>query len=377
MGKEIVPTILKEGVYKTGEVESLKQIEGVKIIDLYKQQLEELFEIDNPELLLSSDFKKKRQTFVAQKQSGNSDVKGSWVYFPWSNILIHTVDEVSYFRLRTNRNKNLITAAEQDKLYSAKVGITGLSVGNSIATSLAYSGIGAFHLADFDDLETANLNRMRAGLQDIGKSKLDITTEQIYEIDPYANIETWPSGLKEKDLEGFLNNGGGLDVVFDEIDDFEMKIRLRLAARKAQIPVLMFTSLGDNILVDIERYDLEPDMEIFGGLIGDVPEDILNSEIGEKEKIKYAMKTVGIEHIPTRALGSLLEINKTLVGRPQLYGTVAADGGLAAYIVKRLILGWDLPSGRHYIPFSGLFGLSRGPEDNREEILTKLMTRVK
>jgi hypothetical protein len=299
------------------------------------------------------------------------------MYFPWSGVLLHTVNGEEYQKLRTNRNQLLITSVEQAKLANASVGVTGLSVGNGIAVSLAYMGIGVFRLAEFDTLETANLNRLRSGIPHLGDPKLDVTLEQLYEINPYAEVQTWPAGLKGDDLSGFLDGGRRLDVVFDEIDDFGMKVRLRMAARDAKVPVIMLTSLGDNILVDVERYDTEPDLPLFHGLLGDLPEEILRNPIGEKEKIKYAMQLVGAQYIPTRALESLLQINRTIVGRPQLYSTIAVDGGLAAYLVRRIILGQSLPSARSYLSFDKLLDLPAPAADNRDEILAKLKELTK
>lgn len=372
MSPHASPLYLYEGQYDAVNLEELKQNPLWRTIDIYELQLNELFEIDNPNLLHDPDFEKHKQIYVSQTQGEQPQLRGNWVYFPWSGTLMHMVDADTYDRLRTNRNQNLITADEQAKINKFRVGITGLSVGNSIAVGLAYSGIGTFHLAEFDSLETVNLNRLRSGVHQIGQSKLDITTQQIYEINPYARIESWPKGLRETDLKGFLGLEQSLNVVFDEIDDFEMKIRLRIAAKKARVPVVMFTSLGDNVLVDVERYDLEPDLPLFNGLLGNVPEEILRTTIGEKEKIKYAMQIVGVDYVPTRALASLLEINRTLVGRPQLYSTIAVESGLAGYVTKRLALSWPLPSGRWYVPFDTLLNLPAIDEDSRQDILQKL-----
>ena len=372
MSAHTKPIILYEGSYTETDVEKLKSQNKIwQLIDMYRDQLAEQFEIENPALKRSHDYDSMQQEFVGQ-YSDNSQIHGNWVYFPWSGVLIHMVPEDIYFNLRTNRNQNLISSDEQIKIKNTCVVSTGLSVGNSIAVGLAYMGVGSFKLAEFDTLETANLNRLRSGLQYVGSPKLSATTQQIYEINPYAHIEAWDNGLNKADLNEFLLGEHKLNVVFDEIDDFEMKVRLRTAAKKAKVPVIMLTSLGDNVLVDIERYDSDLDLTIFNGLLGKLPEEILEKEIGEMEKIKYAMKIVGTEHIPTRALGSLFEINHTLIGRPQLYTTIAVEGGLAGYLVRRLLLGEDLPSGRSYMSFDKILNYSNPKDSDREELITKL-----
>jgi hypothetical protein len=372
MNTDTLPHYLREDSYSQHDLAELQQKPLWKTVDVYEMQLGELFEIDNPHLLRDPEYESLRAAYIAKEKGETPEVRGDWVYLPWSGTLVHMVKEADYNRLRTNRNQNLISKQEQATLSNFSVGVTGLSVGNSIAVGLAYNGISTFHLAEFDRLETANLNRLRSGVHLLGESKLDITAQQIYEINPYAALSTWPEGLREADLPAFLGGDQPLGVVFDEIDDFEMKIRLRIAAREAHVPVLMLTSLGDTILVDVERYDLQPELAIFNGLLGDLPEEILTTEIGEKEKIKYAMQVVGADYVPTRALASLLEINRTLVGRPQLYSTIAAEGGLAGYLVRRLALGWELPSGRWCIAFDTLLDLPKEDDNDRPIILQKL-----
>ena len=57
-------------------------------------------------------------------------------------------------------------------------------------------------------------------------------------------------------------------MVVDECDDLEMKVRLREHARAAGRPVVMATSHRG--MLDVERFDLEPERPTFHGLLGDV-----------------------------------------------------------------------------------------------------------
>ncbi len=357
------PRVLLPGEFSEEDVRELKAANKIwKTVDIYSRQVEELAEISYP-----GGDSQKRQEFIDQK--GDGDLAGAWVYYPWSGTLMHCVGEDDLFALRTNRNQNLITKDEQKTLSQATVAVAGMSVGSGIALSCVYSGMSnTIKLADFDELSTANLNRLRESVSDVGTPKIDLATQHVYEINPFAKVETLDR-ITIDTMDGFLRN---TSVVFDEIDDFEMKIRLRIAAKAAKIPVIMLTSLGDNILVDVERYDLDADLPLFHGLLGDLPEEILNAKIGEKEKVKYAMQLVGINHIPTRALASLMQINKTLVGRPQLYSTIAVDGGLAAYLVRRLVLGQPLPSARGYVSFGTILDLPAISDGERESTLKQL-----
>lgn len=366
MGEELKnqykPIILKEGNYSLSDLNEFKTKFNIwKISDIFKSQLQELYEIQNPSTIHSSSFKKDLEDFIGVKNKPNM---GNWIYFPWSGILIHSLNESDYFDLRTNRNKLLITNEEQRKLFDACVGFVGLSIGSHFAISLAYSGISnSMKLAEFDKISTSNLNRLRAGIKDIGSAKIEFASSEIYNINPYADLDLYPDGISGESLVDFFNKGKKLNLIFEAIDDFEMKIKLRLEARKQAVPVIMLTNLGDSLLVDVERFDIDKDLPLFNGLIGKTPEEILNSEITEKNKIKHAIKITDPKHLSGRILETLYEINKTLVGRPQLFSTVSMAGGFSAYLAKKLILEDNLKSGRYYIEFDNIINALNSSEE--------------
>lgn len=354
MGEENMngPTLLREGGFSEEDLGRLKKQQNIfKIVDLYHGQSEELFRILKPG---GSDAE--LATFIADRPSG--DMAGSWVYYPWSGTLLHTLNQDDLFNLRTNRNQLLITKEEQQKLRHTVVGIAGMSVGAGMALSLTYSGTAqTIKLADFDELDTTNLNRLRETLGSVGQQKATLAAQHIYELDPFSDIKVFEGGLNDDNLEEFFSEPR-LDVVIDEIDDFKMKVKLRQKAKEQGIPVLMFSSLGDNILIDIERFDVDGDLPIFHGLLGSLADEITNNpNITPEDEKRYAVLIVGKEYVPTRALATLEEMGRTLVGRPQLYSTIAIDGGLAAYLVRKIIIDNKPNSGRYFVKFGQLFEL--------------------
>lgn len=351
------PLILREGEYTIEDLEKVKKENLIwKEIDIYQTQSEELFMISNPALRSSPDFTKHLRDFLKERNA-NLQIKGSWVYFPWSGVLIRMVNKKEYTALRTNRNQNLITEGEQRKLEKFTVGIVGLSAGSGIASSLAYSGISSrIKLAEYDTLDTTNLNRVRARTDQVGERKIDIVTQHLYEINPYIQPVIYEGGLDDKSLLKFANLRPKPRLIFEMIDNFEMKIRLRIIARKLRIPVIMFSNIGDRTLIDIERYDLNDKLPLFNGQAGDVPEDIIkNPDITDEDKHKYAVNLVGRKYIPIRALESVEQIGKTLVGRPQLMSTVTVSGGIGAYLARKIALGEAVPSGRRLVDFDKTF----------------------
>ena len=316
-----------------------------EIVDAYEQQVADLQEIH---------------------YTGQATEK--WVYYPWAKKLLHCVDADALFALRTNRNKLLITEEEQQKLRSAVIGVAGMSVGSGIAIGSVYSGISdTVKVADRDTLDTSNLNRLRESLLSVGNAKVELAAQHIYELSPFANVMTFESGVTMENIDEFFDNPK-LSVVVDEIDDFKMKVQLRIKAKERQVPLLMFTSLGDNILVDIERYDQNPELEIFNGMLGGVPDEVLaNPEIGPEDIRRYSVQLVGPQYIPTRALQSLTKMGTELVGRPQLYSTIAIDGGLAAYVIRRIVLDDEPKSGRYFVSFADLFDMQKADLADSEE----------
>ncbi len=349
------PIILEEN----STVKSLAKLKDfykpIHIYDIYLEQLKELFEITFPNLINNKNYSSQLKIFLKTKFKDKVRTSGVWVYFPWNGKLIHTVKKEDLYELRTNRNRNLITKIEQEKLKKFCIGIVGLSVGSNLASNLIYQGLSSdqLKLAEFDILETTNLNRIKAGISDIGRKKIDVLAQQIYEIDPYITLNLYPEGLNEKTLTHFIGSNKKPDLIFEVIDNFEMKIKLRLLAKQSRIPVVMMANLGDSILVDIERYDLNPNLQLFNGLLGDLTENILKNPNGDINK--YAIQIVGLENIPKRAVESVSEINKTLVGRPQLSSTVTIAGGLATYIARKIALKETVWSGRKKFPIDSFF----------------------
>lgn len=303
--------------------------------DDYKEQLKELFAIKNPTLVYTPDFENKFKTFLK-----DSDLKtpipqqGRWVFFPWLSALVHILPEEDFQLVRTARNRYLISPKEQEIFHNGVVGIGGLSVGNSVALAIVLQG-GANHikLADFDNLSLSNINRIRAGVQNLGIPKVQVTARQIYEINPYAKVDIFPQGLNPENIEKFFE---GLDVVVDELDNIAVKLLIREQAKKHKLAVVMAADNGDNAVVDIERYDIDPQPEFFQGRLGKVTYERLKN-IDKFNIGQIITKHIGPENITERMQQSLLEMGKTIVSWPQLGGAALLNGSAVAYCVRKVL----------------------------------------
>jgi len=313
-------------------------------------QLKELIKSEHPSVRLKPD---EYERLIADRLKGKeSTTYGVWVYYPWSGCLIHILDETEFIAVRTNRNQYKITKAERDLLGSKKIGIVGLSVGQSIALTMATERIcGEMRLADFDDAELSNLNRLRTGIYNLGIKKTIIAAREIAELDPFIKVTLFHEGLTETNMDQFFTDGGKLDLFIEVCDGLDIKLQSRFRARELGIPVVMDTN--DRGMLDVERFDLEPLRPVLHGLVGDIdPHKI--KDLPMDEKIPLILKMVGIESISTRLKTSMMEIDQTITTWPQLASSVTLGGALTTDVSRRILLDQFHDSGRYYIDFDQL-----------------------
>jgi ThiF family protein len=321
--------------------------------DTYDEQLAELLLSRNAQLYRANPAVQQESiaSFLASHYGTTEPWQmGSWVYYPWSGYLVHILEEELFLESRTIRNKNLITADEQATYADFKVGCLGMSVGSSAAVALILQG-GSRQIAIADSavISGSNLNRIRTGVSSVGDEKATVIARQLYEMDPYIAVAKASGQVTQATLESFFTTPQPLQCVVDEIDDLEVKVRLRVEARRRGIPVLMATDLGDDVMLDVERFDRNPNLALFHGLAGDIEAVLTKKDMTQRQWLKYANMIIGNQNVPLRLQQSLLQIGQTLPTQPQLGGTAQAAGSVIAYAVRMLALGQPLKSGRTMI----------------------------
>lgn len=325
------------------------EIPPERLHDRIRLQLAELMEVRRPAATLSPLELAAR--VHAHLGGQPAERHGAWFHYGWSGRLVHVLPRDEYDEVRLARNRLKITAPEQACLRRLRIGIVGLSVGQASAVTLAMEGIGGvFRLADFDALSLSNMNRVRAGIHDLGVPKSVLTARQLFEIDPYLDVTLFPHGLAEAGIDGFLLDGGRLDLLIEECDDLPLKIALRERARAHRIPVLMETS--DRGMLDVERFDLEPDRPVLHGRLGAVRARDLRA-MSPAERVSAAMAIVGTEVSP-RLAASAVEIGSTLRSWPQLASAVSLGAAVIADTARRIALDEFRGSGRYHIDLDHL-----------------------
>ena len=326
-------------------VEELLQTDNILIYDEIYDQVKELVKSRHPSVKLKdADYKE-----LIPKHLGGTPMEeyGVWVYYPWSFKLVHMLDEKEFIEVRTNRNKYKITENEQMQLATKTIGVVGLSVGQSIAITLAMERVcGHIKLADFDTAELSNLNRLRTGLHNLGLRKTVIAAREIAEIDPYLKVTIFNDGLTDANINDFFTKDGKLDILVEVCDGLDIKVISRFKARELRIPVVMDTN--DRGMMDVERFDLEPERAIFHGLAGDLDPSKIKG-LSNEDKVPYILKMIGAETISTRLKASMMEVEQSINTWPQLASSVTLGGGLTTDVCRRILLDQYHDSGRYYV----------------------------
>ena len=319
--------------------------------DRIEVQLHELIRTNHPSRKFSEA--ELREETLRHLDGSPLDEYGVWVHYPWSRRLVHLLDEDEFIRVRTDRNRNKITRAEQQELSTKKVGVIGLSVGRSVSLTMALErSFGEIRLADHDTLELSNLNRIRNGVHQMGVNKAVCVAREILEIDPFLKVTCFTEGITPGNIDRFLTDGGKLDLLVEECDSINIKILARQKARTHGIPVVMDTS--DRGMIDVERFDLEPDRSIFHGALDHMGAAILDTPMDDRARMSISKAIVGIDHLSERFKASLPLIGKELLTWPQLATGVTLGGAAAADVSRRILLDEDVASGRSFIDLDRL-----------------------
>lgn len=328
------------------KIAELKAKPALIVSDTLTSQVAELIKINNPLEKFSAEALKDRvNAFFAENKK---DTFGIWVYYPWRNTLVRTLAEKDFVHLRTSRNKYKITQEEQDILQTKKIGVIGLSVGQSVALSLAMErSFGELRIADFDTLELSNMNRIRTGIYNLGFKKAWVVAREIAEIDPFLKVTLYEEGISENNIDDFFTLGGNLDLLIEECDSLPIKISSRLKAKFLGVPVIMDTS--DRGMMDVERFDLDVARPIFHGFLTKFgSEDEILDKLSENSN-EIMSSILNMENLSDRAKESISQIGKTITSWPQTASSVLIGGAACAYYSRKLLLKEKLNSGRFYI----------------------------
>ena len=267
--------------------------------------------------------------------------EGSWFYYPWNKTIVHFPDEAEYHALIHARDRDIVTADEQEALKTPSALFAGLSVGSHVHEHMTYAGVGGTHyLADFDTIEGSNLNRINARALQVGEVKADVSAKASSELNPYVNQELLRQGITRYTLDALE---AVPDIIFDEVDDFAAKALLRLYAQEHKKPLIMASDVGYKSIIDVERYD--KGAQLFNGRLNQQTiEAMIEGKLSPEENMKVTTRLIGLSNASFRLLQSVN--NPALTAFPQLELAASQGGALATIAARDILLGRDVKSGR-------------------------------
>jgi molybdopterin/thiamine biosynthesis adenylyltransferase len=166
------------------------------------------------------------------------------------------------------RHIGILSDQDQRRLRESTICGAGTGgVGGWTYEALARAGCGRFRIADPDVFSPSNGNRqLGCDATTVGRNKAEVTAERLQRVHPGAEIEVFPEGVTEANVDRFVAGG---NLVLDGIDlpGLRMKKRLYDAARAAGIPVLSCPILGFGAALAIFDPKTSPTFEEYFGTL--------------------------------------------------------------------------------------------------------------
>ena len=152
-----------------------------------------------------------------------------------------------------SRTELLIGKESIEKLQKSKVAVFGIGgVGSFVVEGLVRAGVGNFILVDNDEVSLTNLNRqIIATNKTIGKPKVEVAKERIFEINSNAKVQVIQEFFMPDSKDIFDEN---IDYIVDCIDTVTAKIELVMRANKLNIPII--SSMGTGNKLDPTRFEV-------------------------------------------------------------------------------------------------------------------------
>lgn len=145
--------------------------------------------------------------------------------------------ENGIFPARYQRNRNMISVAEQLLLFRSRIAVIGCGgLGGYIIEELARLGIGSIVAIDPDIFEEHNLNRqMLATLRTLGQAKVEAALARVNEINPAVTVTPIKDAFCTANGRELLN---GVTVAVDALDSIAYRLELAEICTEMDIPMV-------------------------------------------------------------------------------------------------------------------------------------------
>lgn len=145
-------------------------------------------------------------------------------------------NEQTYWEIM-DRQKGIINKNQQLKLKNSQITVIGCGgIGGATLNMLARMGAEKLRIVDKDVFETSNLNRqLMSSIESIGRSKTEVTEEELLSINPSLEIEAFNEELNETNVYKILD---GSEIVIDALDNLLTRIIVSRCAKELDIPFI-------------------------------------------------------------------------------------------------------------------------------------------
>lgn len=223
---------------------------------------------------------------------------------------------------RYSRHTNLQQIGEigQQKILDSHILIVGLGgLGSPAALYLAAAGVGRLSFADFDTVETSNLQRQIAhSTSRVGQLKTDSAKTACLDINPNCDIQTINFALDEEDLETLIPN---CTVVLDCSDNFPTRFAVNAACVKHKVPLVSGAAIRFDGQISV--YDSrQPDAPCYRCLHGEGGGSV--DTCAQAGILGPVVGMVGCVQA-IEALKIITDIGDTLAGRLVLFDGLSMD----------------------------------------------------
>lgn len=284
----------------------------------------------------------------------------------WHRLALVT----SNSKLLTDPDGALTWAEIRARLEGAVVGFVGVSVGGNLLEGwLREARPRRVKVADPDWVELTNLNRGermslrhvvaprsarfdRSNPYDVPRvAKAEYIAYEQQLVDPYLEVDVYREGITRENIERFFAGGDGeppIDILVEEMDNLDLKIRVRQIARERGVDVIMLSDFGHQAHLMWQPYSERPDAPL--GLRMD-DEQLLRSldasKHGDRAKVfEFVAALCGSDFASDEFATWIAGKGEQPTGSlPQSGATAMASGAIGGKEIALRVLGHSTPAG--------------------------------
>ena len=221
---------------------------------------------------------------------------------------------------RLHRIRLLFGNTAIEKLQQSTVMVVGCgAVGSFAIEALARSGVGHLIVIDFDVVEQSNINRQLFALEStVGKTKVEIATQRIKDINPDIKIDSFNMFFDEH-----TNLDVKPDFVIDAIDTVQSKIAVYQWCIKNSIPFI--SSMGAARKTEITKIKIDKISKTSVCPLASKIRHIVRDLKIKDFPVVYSTENAAPQKNGGREFGSIITVTGT-------FGLMLSD-----YVIKKLI----------------------------------------